>query len=353
LPAPLLPLVVPALARDPRLRPTAAELLERAATLDPAALMPSAGTLAGLSGQPYTRAATAADAALQPGAGPAAAVWVPSRPVTRPLPDSRAGEIGAAAAAGAAGAMGAAGAVGRPATSDWAEPEPAAGPPQPGGASAPPLARRSRRSRIPLAAAAVVTAIAASVLLPVAGTAAALGGLIALRIAGLTSGRLARRRSERGSRATDPLAAAAFLPVAVCRTALRFLLLAPIALIAAAAVAAVTIIVIPADPFPRAIAYAAAAVVACYGLGPGSRGSRRPLGTVLRTATGGSAALSAIAFIGLAALAVFLLSLAASAAPVYWPVSHLGNQLQQVPSPHSVLSEVRHSLLRLAGRFGV
>src|SRR3984957_13236655 len=40
MPAPMLPIVLPALARDPSRRPSAAELAERVAALDPAALVP-------------------------------------------------------------------------------------------------------------------------------------------------------------------------------------------------------------------------------------------------------------------------------------------------------------------------
>ena len=60
-------------------------------------------------------------------------------------------------------------------------------------------------------------------------------------------------------------------PVMLGWSVITIVLLAPLALVAAGIAAGITIVAVPVDPFPRALAYAAGALVACYGLGPGSR----------------------------------------------------------------------------------
>jgi len=91
---------------------------------------------------------------------------------------------------------------------------------------------------------------------------------------------------------------------------------------------------------PRAGAYAAAAVVAWYGLGPGSRRPRRQLdrmaGTIARTRT--SAAAIALSVWALAVAAVLF---ASSQTPYYWPAVD-----PHLPSLHHLIVSASHWLLR-------
>ena len=178
--------------------------------------------------------------------------------------------------------------------------------------------------------AAVAAAAAVGALLPVAGSAAALLVLMLLRAADLTGRLLDRRRVRTGPRGSDPVAASVYLPWAVCRSALTMIALAPVALLAAAGAAAAVIVAAPAAPLYRAVAWAAAAAVACYGLGPGSAGPRRPLTRLFGSLTRGSVQ-AALVYIGMLALAAGLVAAAATQPPSFWPVSHLGTHLQH---PH-------------------
>jgi predicted Ser/Thr protein kinase len=297
----------------------------------------------------------------QPGAGrnglaqPGAATVSPAAwpQVTRPL--------GAASAGPAAPAdyrdvlppvqYGSAGSVARgraaPSGAAW----PAGGPAPPAEAiqaGEKPAERSGRIGRL-LAVAVVVVAVSASVLLPIAGTAAALAALLALRAASRTGGSLARRRSARGSRATDPVIAAVVFPAAVLRSALRMVLLAPLAVLVGGIVAAITIVAVRTDPLPQACAYAAGAIVAYYGLGPGSSSCRKPL---VRFFNGlGRTPLSAvIATAGMTAVAIGAIAAAATHPPFYWPFGNLSGQLRQLPTMHNLVHDARVVILRVVGR---
>ena len=91
---------------------------------------------------------------------------------------------------------------------------------------------------------------------------------------------------------------------------------------------------------PRAGAYAAAAVVAWYGLGPGSGRPRRQLdrmaGAIARTRA--SAAAIALAVWALAVAAVLF---ASSQTPYYWPAVD-----PHLPSLHHLIVSASHWLLR-------
>ena len=95
---------------------------------------------------------------------------------------------------------------------------------------------------------------------------------------------------------------------------------------------------------PRAGAYAAAAVVAWYGLGPGSGRPRRQLnrmaGAVARTPA--SAAAIALAVWALAVAAVMF---ASSQTPYYWPAMTL-----HLPAPARLLHSLIPSALALAAQ---
>jgi hypothetical protein len=107
-------------------------------------------------------------------------------------------------------------------------------------------------------------------------------------------------------------------PLSVVRALLTTLLLAPVALAAGAVAWAATIAATRHVESPHAAAFAAAAVVACYGLGPGSRRPRRQfrrlVSPLARTRLGAIAA--TVATWSLAAAAI---TLAMSQPPYYWP----------------------------------
>ena len=114
-------------------------------------------------------------------------------------------------------------------------------------------------------------------------------------------------------------ASAVTAPLAVARALLTEALMAPLAFLAAAATYAVAVAVTHSLALPRDGAYAAAAIVAWYGVGPGSGRPRRQLnrmaGALARTPL--TAALTALAVWALAVGAVIF---AASQVPYYWPV---------------------------------
>ncbi len=187
--------------------------------------------------------------------------------------------------------------------------------------------------RLLLVLATVAVLVAVSVLLPVAGVAAALAVVALLRAADVTTRWLGRRRSRQGPRRGDAVSATAFYPWAVCRSVLGMVVLAPFAVLCAAVVALLTVLATGPTELPRAVAYAAGALVACYCLGPGSRACRQPLSSFYgRVTRSGPAAL--IGSLGLAALAVGVVAAAATLAPGYWPAEHLGNQLQAATLVH-------------------
>ncbi len=164
----------------------------------------------------------------------------------------------------------------------------------------------------------MVAAVALTVMLPVAGLVASLAVITLLRAADRAQSTLAVRRSVRGPRASDLLVVVVTAPLTVARALLTEVLIAPLAIAVGAATFAVTVVVTHSLNMPRAGAYAAAAVVAWYGLGPGSGRPRRQLnrmaGVLARTPT--SAAVTALAVWALAAGAVLF---AWSQAPYYWP----------------------------------
>jgi hypothetical protein len=398
LPAALVPLVLPALARNPAARPSAADLARLADGLNAAALVPGplgfapighpAGALpaaglpaaglpaAGLAGAGLAGAGLAAAAADQPvtrtaldlpNAGPVVArpaaaglaaaapapppaAWPATRPIAVPPRDnfadlltpvryapSAAGPGAAAAALAPAGQL-----AGAPGWSAGAGPvptgpsAPGTAPPQAGPVSGTTASSVSGPARALLVLATVAALVAISVLLPVAGTVAALSALVLLRAADVTTSWLTRRRSRQGARPSDPASAIAFYPLAVCRSALALLMLAPLALVCAAAVGVMTVLATgasSASDLPTAVSYAAGAGVACYCLGPGSRRCRRPLsqfyGRVTSTMPAGI-----LGTLGLAAIAAVVVAAALSLTPGYWPAEHLGNRLQSASLTH-------------------
>jgi serine/threonine kinase PknH len=369
LPISLRSLVTRALAREPASRPSAAELAQWAAMLDPDSLVPNPTALLAASGGQTSAADlpnTLADQPAQPG-------WPNStRPLTTAAASDDVRDLLPPVSYQPGGVPG-----GGHATIDAARPAwPGAGEGpggSPGQAGAPkPVQRRGGRGQgaqpgagrtigrvspwSPLVLAFVAVLVALGVLAPVIGTAIALGVLLALRAASITARQLGRRRSASGmpagGRAGGPLMAIALYPVALLRSVLTFLVLAPVALLGFVVAAATTVVVVPSHPFHLALAYGAGALVAVSGIGPGSAASRELLAGWL-TAVARTPARLAIVYVGMLAIAGWAGLTAASGPGTDWPVNNLHFQLAHLPTLRSILSDVRQSLLRLGHRFGL
>jgi Protein kinase domain len=302
-PAPLVPLLSAALARDPAHRPSAGWLSAQASALDLTAVGPRpTAVLTGPDRKkdikraqppgPAPKQAARDVADLLPPVG-----YAPFPPPARPAPVSPARPGPASPARPGPGSPAPASAVPRP-------PAPQAGP----------------NSRTTMAGLAImIAAVALTLILPVAGLLVSLAVITLLRAADQAQSSLALRRSVRGPRASDLLVVVVTAPLAVARALLTEVLIAPLAFVVGAAVYVGTLALTRTLELPQAGAYAAAAVVAWYGVGPGSRRPRRQLdrmaGALARTPL--TAALTAVAVWALAAAAVIF---AASQVPYYWPV---------------------------------
>ncbi|HXL90456.1 MAG TPA: serine/threonine-protein kinase [Streptosporangiaceae bacterium] len=297
-PGSLVPLVSAALAEDPLRRPTAAWLgAQAAATVTGAPMapvpMPPAPTLLAQPQPAQPQPAQPQPAQSQPARPqqPAQSLW-PPQPI---LP---------------AGPIGRAGIPPDP-------PRAAAGDPRAAGERAAGQGQSGQPRWLP-GLAFTVAAVAITVVLPVAGLIVSLAAITLLRAADLAQHRLSVRRTRRGPRASDPLVVILLAPLSVVRALLTTLLLAPVALAAGAVAWAATIAATRNVESPHAAAFAAAAVVACYGLGPGSRRPRRQfrrlVSPLARTRLGAIAA--TVATWSLAAAAI---TLAMSQPPYYWP----------------------------------
>jgi hypothetical protein len=347
-PAKLIPPLAAALSRDPAARPSAAQLSTECAAIDLSGPdLPAGGRAmasgsrgassagrggygAGAAGPARAVAASAVayGGAAAPGTmvdGPAADIrpstpaeaCLALRPGTQPLPavarrDSAADLLPPvrypAAAAGAAGR-----AAARP-----GEKAVATAPMTPARRQASIQAQLGMRRLLALLTMAI--AVAASVLLPIAGTIVATAVILLLRTADRAHGGLTRRRSARGSRASDVPVMVATAPWSLFRALVATVLLAPLALTCAAAAAAVTIIAVHANPYPAAGAYAAGAFVAFYGFGLGSGKPRRQLGRLFG-AVARTRVPSALAVILLGVLAVGAAGAAITRPHLIWPLT--------------------------------
>ncbi|HET9895204.1 MAG TPA: protein kinase [Streptosporangiaceae bacterium] len=398
LPAPLRPMVLHALSRDPVYRPSSAELVEWAASLDPETLIPSPPAAAGAIVTGLPGSPTVTDQAF-PAAWPAS---------TRPMPNDApadvrdllppvnyavlAGNPGAATADAPAGPYGAGqfGSQGRPAAlqagaggAAVAGGQPAGAgqlPPnghQPGGQLVPagqyPLAgpypagpypeRRSAgavRSIAaispwsPLVIASVGIVAAVSIMAPLVGTVAGLALFVALRALATTGRQLARRGQSDGMGVSMSFAALVLFPVSVLRALIGLVLLAPLALLGSCMVVAATIIAVPVHPLPQALAFGAGTLMIIVGLGPGSSGSRAILASLYSSLAKTPGRL-AVAYFGVLSICTWagLTAWYQSPAAAYWPVIGLHAQLEHLPTLRHVLTDVRHNLLRLAHQFGL
>ena len=358
-PAPLLSIVGQALSRDPARRPDTAELCRCTAALDPSSLAPARATAAAApaSFAPGTMADRPASAALADPALRAPA----APPSTRPWPVDAGNPHGNPPGRAGVRASGN-GAAGRPPDNfadvlppvrygpSGAGPPAAAGPPPSARAPGAPAGARAARSPAGplLVVASVAAAAAIAVVLPVVGTLAALAVLIGLRAGSQTAGRLSRRRSRRGAKASDPLMAAMTFPPALAWSAVRSVLLAPLAL-AAAAVAAIITIVAGPHRYAAALAYGAGVLVLFYGLGPGSAGARKPIRSFF-DAIADTPIRAGTALIAIAAVIVAAVVVAASHPPFFWPFSHLDTWLQHFSAVRTLEHDARRQALRLFGR---
>jgi serine/threonine protein kinase len=205
-------------------------------------------------------------------------------------------------------------------------------------------AARRPTSYWPLTLAFMVIAISLSVLMPVAGAVASLAVITLLRAADRAGTALAVRRSSRGVRPTDVLVGVLTAPWALARAVVTTVLMAPLAIAAGAVAAIVAVIMLRMGTNQQAQAggWAAGAIVAWYGVGPGSRRPRRQLGRVFGSVvrTRAALAVAAIAFCSLAAAAV---TQATSQTPLYWPYANW--MLPHLPSLSSALGHADHWLL--------
>jgi serine/threonine protein kinase len=379
-PAPLVPLISAALARDPSHRPTAGWLSAQATVLDMSAAVGSSPAptatytgspfpLTGAPGQsPSAAEARAPDASFTlTAAGAPAAARAPAVPYAAPQAP-QAPQVPQAPQAPKQAARDVADLL-PPVNYEPARPqkqqkqqkqqEPQSSPAWPpsapddqdqagpwgprGPKPATPGPRPQSRPNTMVGLALMVAAVALTVVLPVAGLLASLAVITLLRAADRAQSKLAIRRSVRGPQASDLLVVLVTAPLTVARALLTEVLMAPLAIIVGAAAYGLTIVFTHSMNMPRAGAYAAAAVVAWYGLGPGSGRPRRQLnrmaGAVARTPT--SAAVISLAGWALAVGAVMF---ASSQAPYYWPAMtlHIPGHL---PGLHVSITSVSHWLI--------
>jgi hypothetical protein len=326
-PAPLVPLLSAALARDPAGRPSAAWLSAQASALDLSAIGPAATAVGPRPAAVLTGANHGPDGAAR---GPDGAGRKNGRKARNRKPPGQAYPAPKQAARDVADLLPPVGyapfpppaAPARPApgTPGWPAPRAAQGPYAPPGPYGPPGRQAAPGGRTTLAGLALmIAAVALTLVLPVAGLVVSLAVITLLRAADHAQSALAVRRSVRGPRASDLLVVVVTAPLTVARALLTEALIAPLAFMAGAAVYVATLALTPGLELPRAGAYAAAAIVAWYGVGPGSGRPRRQLnrmaGALARTSL--TAAVTALAVWALAVGAVIF---AASQTPYYWPV---------------------------------
>jgi serine/threonine protein kinase len=337
LPEPLRPIVLAALATDPAYRPTAVDLAARLAALSPETLVPSpakAVTGAPAAYQPpWQLGQTSLDLPPAPSGTnltvpPSPAAAVPVVPVVSPpLPGTRPLAV-----------------PGRDGYGDVLPPVRYQPPARPRRAGSPRRAPQASPgpARPLLVLATMLSLIAVGVLLPVGGALAVLGGLVLLRAADLTAGRVTKRRAGPGRQSSgfaEALSAIVFYPWAIVRSALRFVLLAPMALLCAGVAAVLAVLATGAAELPRDMSYASGALLACYCLGPGSAACRRPLSKFYGRVTR-SAPAALIGTVGVACVAAAVVGAALTLAPGYWPDAALGNQLHGAATGHPAFVNV-------------
>jgi predicted Ser/Thr protein kinase len=197
--------------------------------------------------------------------------------------------------------------------------------------------------------AAAVGAVGLSLLLPVAGTILALGVITLLRAADTAQASLSERRSVRGARPSDIVLVIVTAPWTVARALLKTVFIAPLALLVAVPAAIASVIVVRAGTLPAALSWGAAAAVAVYCVGAGSRAPRRQLRRMSAAVIRSRGAMIA-ACISAVALALAVLSSAFSQPPLIWPatsstIPHLLPTINMLPSLGGALHAVQRWLL--------
>ncbi len=347
-PAPLVPLLSSALSRDPAHRPSADLLSAQASALDPSAMnvsplaesptqtavrngtngaAPANNGKNAKNGRKNKKRAAKGSGTAYPAPKQAArdvadllppVGYAPFPPPGAPVPAAAGPPVPAAARP-----------PGPPAAP---QAPPASRAPQaplaPQGPQAPYATNASQGRSTTTGVALMVAAVAVTVVLPVAGLLFSLAMITLLRAADQAQSALAMRRSVRGPRATDLVVVVVSAPLSVAKALLIEALIAPLAFAVGAAVYVATLAVTHSLSLPRAGSYAAAAVVAWYGIGPGSRRPRRQLNRMAGAVSRNR--LSAAVIIGVAwAVAAAAVIFAASQAPYYWPVT-----TPQLPALH-------------------
>ena len=177
----------------------------------------------------------------------------------------------------------------------------------------------------------MVIAVSLAVILPVAGTLIALALLVLLRAGDL---------AHRGSDQRGPIMTAAAFPFFVVRSLISTVVIAPLALIVAVAVAGLTFLGMPASPGLHALSYGAGALVAFFAYGPGSGKARRQLNRVCSAAVR-SPGLQAVALFGMCALAVAAVATALTAAAAFWPLGTPTGTLVHLPAFPGLFGHLR------------
>jgi len=197
-----------------------------------------------------------------------------------------------------------------------------------------------------LSLAAMVAAVALSVLLPVAGTALSLAVITLLRAADRAQAALTERRSLRGTRPSDIVIVIMTAPWTVVRAALVTVFLAPLALFPALVAGVAAVAFTRTGTLPGAGSWAAGAAVAFYCVGPGSHAPRRQLRRMSASVVRSRGAL-AVAFISAWALALAIVSSALSQPPLIWPAaaSTVPHLMPGLPSLGGVLHSFQRWLL--------
>jgi predicted Ser/Thr protein kinase len=192
-------------------------------------------------------------------------------------------------------------------------------------------------------AALIVILVALTVLLPVAGFILSMVVITLFRAADYASSSLVLRRNSRGARASDIVVMVISAPWTIARALLTTVTLAPLAFVVGVAAAIASVIVLRTHTIAEAGGWAAGAVVAWYGAGPGSKRPRRQLGRVVGTVVR-SPAVMTVALVACWALAIAVILQATSQPPLYWPADT--GIAPHLPSLSSFFTHALHSLLR-------
>jgi serine/threonine protein kinase len=191
-------------------------------------------------------------------------------------------------------------------------------------------------------AALIVILVALTVLLPVAGFILSLVVITLFRAADYASSSLVLRRNSRGARPSDIVVMVISAPWTIARALLTTVTLAPLAFAVGVAAAVASIVVLRTHTVAEAGAWAAGAVVAWYGAGPGSKRPRRQLGRVVGTVVR-SQGVMAVVLVACWALAIAAILQATSQPPLYWPADT--GMVPHLPSLSSFFTHSLHSLL--------